>query len=337
MRRLGCLFILLVAAAAIFAVFQLGRNWSEAGPLAQPTTITVPEGATLRGMAGRLEKAGAIRSANSFLVFARLLGKPGVIKAGDYKLPAHASGSQILDILQGGKTVALLVTIPEGMPSVMVEERLKANADLSGPSALPAEGSILPDSYGYERGESRANVMARMQAAMDKFLATEWPRRAPGLLVKTPREALTLASIVEKETAVASERPTVAAVYYNRLRAGMRLQADPTIIYPITKGKPLGRRILQSEVRAVNGYNTYAMTDFRKARSPIQAAPRSWPCCIRRRARRSISSRTARAAMSSPTAMPRIRPMWRNGTPSAASAARCSAQASLPAALARLA
>ncbi len=100
----------------------------------------MPEGATLRGMARRLEQAGAVRSADAFFVFARLLGGEGVIKAGDYKLPAHASGSQILAILQGGKTVALLITIPEGMPSVMVEERLKANADLSGPSALPDEG-----------------------------------------------------------------------------------------------------------------------------------------------------------------------------------------------------
>jgi len=259
MRRLGCLFVLLIAAAAVFAVFQFDRNWSGDGPLAAPATITVPEGATLRSMARRLEEAGAVRSGDGFFVFARLLGGAGVIKTGDYKLPAHASGAQILEILQGGKTVALLITIPEGMPSVLVAERLKANADLSGPSAIPREGSILPDSYGYERGESRANVMARMQAAMDKFLAAEWPKRAPGLLVKTPAEAIALASIVEKETGIAKERATVAAVYYNRLRTGMRLQADPTIIYPITKGKPLGRRILQSEVRAVNGYNTYAM------------------------------------------------------------------------------
>jgi len=264
MRRIGCLFILLFLGAALFGAVYLVQGWRGAGPLPEPTTITVPQGASLRTMAQRLDEAGAIRSADLFLIGARLLGGDSVIKAGDYRLPKAASAAEILAILQSGKTIPLLITIPEGMPSILVQERLMANPDLTGEVAVPEEGSVLPDSYGYERGESRVAVLARMQAAMTRFIEQSWPQRDPGAPVKTIHEAITLASIVEKETAVAAERPTVAAVYANRLRLGMPLQADPTIIYPITKGKPLGRRILQSEIRARNDYNTYAMAGLPK-------------------------------------------------------------------------
>jgi hypothetical protein len=152
---------------------------------------------------------------------------------------------------------------------------------------------------------------------MRTTLADLWKTRKPGSVVKSPREAIILASIVEKETGVPSERRTVAAVYTNRLKQGMMLQADPTIIYPITKGKPLGRRIRKSEIAAVNGYNTYAMTGLPEGQSP--------PCSIRRRAGRSTSWRTARAAMSLRTRSPSIMPMSANGMTSAARAARCRA------------
>ncbi len=124
---------------------------------------------------------------------------------------------------------------------------------------MPAEGSVLPDTYEIERGESRQAVLLRMQAAMQRTLAELWEKRAPGLRSNTPQEALSLAAIVEKETGKPSEREMVAGLYSNRLRQGIMLQADPTIIYPITKGKPLGRRIRQSEIQAINDYNTYSM------------------------------------------------------------------------------
>jgi len=124
---------------------------------------------------------------------------------------------------------------------------------------VPPEGSILPDSYSFQRGNTKQFMVDRMQRAMVKYLADAWEKRKPGIAVTTPREALILASIVEKETGKPEERRMVAAVYSNRLKRGMMLQADPTIIYPITKGKPLGRRILRSEIEAVNAYNTYAM------------------------------------------------------------------------------
>ncbi len=259
MRRAGILIILLGALALLLAGAWFARGWSGAGPLAEQARITVPEGASLRFMAGRLEADGVIRSADLFRLGARLFGNEASIKTGDYHVPARASAAQVLAILQSGKSIPLLIMIPEGMPSILVQERLLANEDLVGDVDVPAEGSVLPDSYGYERGEKRLAVLARMQAAMTRFLDEKWPGRSAASPVKSRGDALTLASIVEKETAVPAERTTVAGVYANRLRLGMRLQADPTTIYPITKGKPLGRRIRQSELQAVNGYNTYAM------------------------------------------------------------------------------
>ena len=131
---------------------------------------------------------------------------------------------------------------------------------LVGDIPVPAEGSILPDSYSYERGEKRSSVVKRMQTAMTKTLADLWAKRKPSSVVTSPEQAIILASIVEKETGVAAERRLVAGVYSNRVRIGMKLQADPTVIYPVSKGLPLGRRILKSELAASNGYNTYAMT-----------------------------------------------------------------------------
>ena len=155
------------------------------------------------------------------------------------------SGAAVLDLLQHGQPVQRLLTIAEGTPSILVTEKLAAVKELTGPVPPAAEGSILPDSYSYQRGETRAAVLKRMTGAMDKELAALWAKRKPTSVVKTPAEAVILASIVEKETGKAAERRTVAGVYSNRLRIGMKLDADPTVIYPITKGKPLGRRILQ--------------------------------------------------------------------------------------------
>ena len=145
------------------------------------------------------------------------------------------------------------------MPSILVQERLAALPFASGPAPLPEEGAVLPNSYTFERGENRAAILKRMTDAMDKAFEAAWARRKGDCPVSDRREVLTLASIVEKETAKPSERRTVAGVYCNRLKIGMKLDADPTVIYPITKGKPLGRRILRSELNAQNGYNTYRM------------------------------------------------------------------------------
>lgn len=250
--------LVLLAALAVLATAALLYAWSGPGPAPKPVAIIVPEGGTLTSAAREAERVGAIGSADRFLLLAKLLGGDDPVQAGEFEVPARASAAELLHILQDGKPIQRFVAVPEGMPSILVHERLKATPLLTGPAPVPPEGSVLPDSYSYQRGETRAAVLKRMTAAMDRALAELWPRRKPGSVVRSPQEAVTLAAIVEKETGVASERRMVAGVYSNRLRIGMPLQADPTVIYPVTRGKPLGRRILRSELQADNGYNTYA-------------------------------------------------------------------------------
>lgn len=267
MKRPGWLTITGLAVALVAGVW-LGHflyGWYGAGPLAKDISFVVPEGASLGSLAPELEKEGVVASAATFKARARLLGGSGGVKAGEFTIPAHASASLVLRILQGAEGVTRrLVTVPEGMPSVMVYDRLMSQKLLTGTIEVPREGSILPDSYDFQRGESRAAVLARMQKAMDRTLSELWDTRSSDTVAKTPQEALILASIVEKETGKPEERKMVAGLYSNRLRKGMLLQADPTIIYPITRGKPLGRRIRQSEIQAVNDYNTYTMTGLPK-------------------------------------------------------------------------
>ena len=260
MRKIGLVILVLAIGAALLVGGNFVYGWSAPGPATKDLTVVIEEGSTLTKAAETLQQAGAIKSGQAFLNRARLLGGGADIKAGEFFVPAKASNEDVMQILQGGDTVSRLVTIPEGMPSVMVREALMAEPLLTGDVPVPAEGSILPESYSFQRGETRGAVLMRMQAAMKKTMAELWPGRDPNIIVKTPEEALALASIVEKETALPAERTTVAAVYSNRLRQSMMLQADPTIIYPITRGKPLGRRIKQSEIADVNDYNTYAMT-----------------------------------------------------------------------------
>ncbi|MBS0253740.1 MAG: endolytic transglycosylase MltG [Proteobacteria bacterium] len=263
MKKAGCLG-LLAALALLVGGWALAGTWFARGPLKHDTVFVVPDGATLGEVAQKLEDKGAVLSARTFRWRARMFGHGQRVKAGEFMLPLGASESKILSILAGDEALRRFVTVPEGLPSVMVQERLMAQGVLEGSVEVPDEGSVLPNTYDIKRGETRQAVLARMQAAMTKALAEEWAGREDGLVISTPQEALTLASIVEKETAKPEERPMVAGLYSNRLRKGIMLQADPTIIYPITKGKPLGRRIHQSEIAAVNGYNTYAMTGLPK-------------------------------------------------------------------------
>lgn len=257
MKRIGCLG-LLIAIAVVIGLFTAARMWSGAGPLQRATSVVIAPGTSLTSAAEQLEKVGAIPSATRFRLLARVLGGGEGIKAGEYRLPPRLSQSDILLVLQGGKTLQRMVTIPEGWPAVMVHDALMKADGLTGDVAVPAEGSVLPDSYSFQKGDTRQSVLNRMQAAMKTYLAAAWAKRTPATVAKTPAEAIILASIVEKETGKPAERRTVAAVYSNRIRQGMMLQADPTTIYPITKGRPLGRRILRSELQAKNGYNTYA-------------------------------------------------------------------------------
>jgi len=264
MVRRKWLLLVAIAIVLLAPVVAFTAGWFVPTVLEEERPFIVPSGASLSSIASKLEEEGFIASADCFKLGARLFGSDEPIKAGEFLIPVPASGNQVLTILQGGDVIRRFVTIPEGMPSIMVHERLMAQEFLTGEIPVPAEGSVLPDSYDYERGESRAAVVKRMQEALRKELSELWLGRSSGIAVTTPHEALVLASIVEKETGKPSERRMVAGLYTNRLKLGMRLQADPTIIYPITMGKPLGRRIRQSEIQAVNDYNTYSMAGLPK-------------------------------------------------------------------------
>jgi UPF0755 protein len=254
MRRV----IIGVGALVVAALLVVYFLWWAPGPRPGPHDIVVKEGSTLGSVSRQLAKEGAIPgSARTFYAMSRIFGSSDPIQAGEFRIPRGMGGAAVLDLLQHGRPVQRLITVTEGMPSIVVEEKLRANAYLTGAVPQIAEGSVLPDSYGFERGQSRAALVARMQTAMIKTLAQLWPKRSTACPVATPEQAVILASIVEKETAKPAERPMIAGVYCNRLRIGMKLDADPTVIYPVTKGKPLGRRILRSELNAENGYNTY--------------------------------------------------------------------------------
>ena len=251
--------LILVVAVLGFLVGAGGYwlLWASPGPKAGPHQITVEEGSALASVARQLHDQGAIPgTADTYRVMARLFGSSDPVQAGEFEIPAGASGAEVFDILQHGRPVVRLLTIPEGMPSILVQEKLAAIPELIGEAPLPAEGSVLPNSYDWQSGETRAAVLKRMTDAMDRELDALWARGAANCPVRSQEEAVTLASIVEKETGKASERPMVAGVLCNRLRTGMALGADATTIYPITKGKPLGRMIRRSELAADNGYNT---------------------------------------------------------------------------------
>ena len=237
-------------------------TWAGPGPAAKSgdlTTVVLEKGSGVGQIGETLKDAGVITSAGLFAVAARLTGAAADLKAGEYEFRSGASMAGVLADIRAGKVVRHQVTIPEGWTSGMVLDALKAEGVLTGAVEEPPEGTILPDTYQFERGETRSAVIRRMGDAHAKLLAGLWTARQPGLPLETADEAVILASIVEKETAVASERPRVAAVFVNRLRLGMALQSDPTIIYGITRGRPLGRGIRASELAAATPYNSYRM------------------------------------------------------------------------------
>lgn len=262
------LVIMLLSAAATLAVAAMlvavWVVWSFQGPgpgarSGDATTVMLRHGASLPEIASTLSHDGVIRSAPVFVAAAQITGAARALKAGEYEFASRASMASVLADIRDGKIVRHQITVPEGRTSAMVVAALAAKTDLSGVAAAPPEGSILPETYQYERGEDRSAVLRRMMDARDELLASLWAKRQPGLPFTTPEEAVTLASIVEKETGKASERPRVAAVFINRLRQGIRLQSDPTIIYGLTQGEPLGRGIRASELAAATPYNTYAI------------------------------------------------------------------------------
>ncbi len=243
-------------------VAVLGAAWVYNGPgpaakAGDKTSVVLRRGASLPEIASSLEQGGVIRSSSIFMTAAKVTGAARTLKAGEYEFSSRASMAQVLDAIRHGRIVRHWITIPEGRTSDMVMDILNASPILTGSAPTPPEGAILPETYEVQRGEDRAAVLQRMMDDRDKLLNQLWANRQAGLPFQTKEEAVTLASIVEKETGLAEERPRVASVFVNRLRTGMRLGSDPTIIYGISRGRPLGRGIRMSELQRLTPYNTY--------------------------------------------------------------------------------
>ncbi|HEY5225652.1 MAG TPA: endolytic transglycosylase MltG [Methylovirgula sp.] len=254
-------FLLLLSISGFFGVIWGGQRLKEAGPLASDKVLYIAPGTDFPDIVAQLEAEGVIDNSVIFNVAVMAEGKRSKIKAGEYLFKQNASMGDVIDILVSGRQVLHSVTIPEGLTSQQVVDRLRHNDLLQGDiREIPKEGSLLPETYKIPRGMSRSELVRRMQEDEKKLVAQIWARRASDLILRSPYELVTLASIVEKETGKADERPRVAAVFLNRLRKRMRLQSDPTIVYGLVGGKgTLGRPILHSEVERPTPYNTYVI------------------------------------------------------------------------------
>jgi UPF0755 protein len=255
-------FIFILACVAVAVFYFVRVEFDRPGPLKVSTVLVVPKGEGVTAIAERLENEGIITDRRIFmtsiLYFMYLKGQ-GTLKAGEYEFNKHATMRQVLDTLVEGKSIQFKVTLPEGWTSQQIVERLKAQPELNGDiPVVPPEGSLLPDTYSYGTKDTREDILQRMEHAQQKFLARMWEERDPDIMVKTPEEAVILASIVEKETARADERPRIAAVFNNRLKKHMRIQSDPTIIYGLFGGAGMrDHPITQEELERPNPYNTY--------------------------------------------------------------------------------
>ncbi len=249
---------LIVAVAALGALILALGAWRYLGPGPGPAVdVVLSPGAGLAGIGRDLARAGVVRSQAGFIVAAVLTGAAHRLKAGEYGFRAHESLADVVAAIAGGEVVRRFVTIPEGLTSRDAAAILLRADYLAGAVPIPPEGSLLPETYEVRRGETRSSVIRRMAAARDRLLDQLWSARATGLPFASREQAVILASVVEKETAIAAERPRVAAVFINRLRKGMRLESDPTVIYGVSGGAPLGHGLRASELAAHNPYNTY--------------------------------------------------------------------------------
>jgi UPF0755 protein len=260
-RNVVLALVALAAAAAAFGAYDYGRHRLTApGPLAMARDVVVPHGSPAL-VADALTRAGVIDDGRAFYAATLLTRGEGSLHAAEFAFPAHASLRQVLTILRTAKPVQHLVTIPEGLTAAQIFSVLQHADGLTGDAPVPREGAVLPQSYAYERGATRASIIERAEAAMQRTLATVWARREEDLPLASPQELLVLASIVERETARPAERSLVAAVFINRLRKGMKLQSDPTVAFAVSGGASSADRALtHADLDAVSPYNTYRIS-----------------------------------------------------------------------------
>lgn len=256
------LVMVFVCAASLYAVSYLNAP----NDVTEDRLVEVPTGWGMNRLAMHLEEIGQIDSALALKLAARLSGQTDQLKSGEYLIKANSSVIEIMDQLTNGVAHQRQITIPEGTTSFEIVQLLNKNEKLVGEPIykIPDEGSLLPETYNFTKGETRQDIIVRMQAAQNKLLDALWSTRADNLPIKTKGEALVLASIIEKETGIGGERRKVSGVFVNRLRKGMLLQTDPTVIYALTMGKhkndgkgPLGRRLLRKDLKIDSPYNTY--------------------------------------------------------------------------------
>ena len=255
------LFLLFNIALAGIAAYGWDL-FTRAGPLTAERTLILKKGSGLRAIAGQLKEEGIIHNDLAFIFGVRIREQAKKLKAGEFLFPAGVSAEQVMALLVSGKTVPHFLTIPEGLQIRDVIALINGETLLEGELTLNLEeGSVLPETYHFTRGETKNAVALRMKAALTETLEELWKTRKPDPLVKTKEDLLILASIVEKETGKASERGRVAGVFLNRLKRKMRLQSDPTVVYGVTQGKAeLGRPISKKDLAAINDYNTYVIS-----------------------------------------------------------------------------
>lgn len=260
----GVLTLLLVVMVVVGTLSALlYHQFESAGPLPVSRVVAIPKGEGRIEIATRLERQGIISNRwtfiASYLLRNALSDSPVELKAGEYEIKKHASMADVLNTLVQGKSILLKLTIPEGLTSQQVVERVRDAPDLVGEiTEIPPEGTLLPDTYRFSKGMARQELLERMQVEMQRYLARAWANRQADLPLKSQQEAIIFASIVEKETGRPDERSRVAGVFMNRLRTGMRLQSDPTVIYGIAGGQGgLGRPITRSDLRKPTAHNTY--------------------------------------------------------------------------------
>lgn len=257
--RVFALIAVVILLAAGGAGLWLYRDYDVPGPLSAATNVVVPHGGFAE-VGETLRQQGVVASPLLFRAFALASHSDGPLHAGELAFPAAASLRQVLTILRTAHPVQHRLTIPEGLTAAQIARLVDAADALTGDTPVPAEGSVLPETYAYERGTSREQLLDRARIAMDRALQRAWDSRMPGIPLANKAEALVLASIVERETAKPEERPVIAAVFLNRLRMGMKLQSDPTVAYGASGGLGvLDHPITRSELDHVDSYNTYVI------------------------------------------------------------------------------